>query len=59
LNRDRCSDFKIIFTKKFGGKIGVFTQTAVSFCIKLIITLAFEENANFIAENWQKIAENC
>jgi hypothetical protein len=25
----------------------------------MIITLVFEKNANFFAENWEKIAENC
>jgi hypothetical protein len=31
-----------------------FTQTTVSFCIKLIKTLFFEKNANFFAKNRRK-----
>jgi hypothetical protein len=31
-----------------------FVQTTASFCKNLIITLGFEKNANFFAENWQK-----
>jgi hypothetical protein len=31
-----------------------FVETTVSFCKNLIITLDFEKNSNFFAENWQK-----
>jgi hypothetical protein len=48
--RDRCYDLKNIFAKKISEKIGVFD----SLCKILIITLVFEKNANFFAENRQK-----
>jgi hypothetical protein len=35
-------------------KIGVFSHTAASFYKNLIITLVFQINATFFAENWQK-----
>jgi hypothetical protein len=31
-----------------------FAQTTASFCKNVIITLVFEKNATFFAENWQK-----
>jgi hypothetical protein len=48
------TDFKNIFAKNFSENIGVFAQTTASFCKIVIITLVFEKNANFFAENWQK-----
>jgi hypothetical protein len=47
--------FKIFSTKKFSENIGVFVQTAASFCKNVIVTLVFEINANFFAENWRKL----
>jgi hypothetical protein len=59
-NRDRCNDYLYIFAKTFGEKIGFLTQNKAKLCKILIITLVFEKNANFFAENCQtKIAENC
>jgi hypothetical protein len=44
-----------IFSPKILAKIlAFFAQTAATFCKNLIITLVFEKNANFFAENWQK-----
>jgi hypothetical protein len=55
LSRDRCHDFKTIFAKNFGEKIAFFAQTMYClFLKKMIITLVFEKNANFFAENWQQ-----
>jgi hypothetical protein len=53
---DRCYDFRYIyFCRKIWRKQWrLFAQTTASFCKKLIITLVFEKNANFFAENWQK-----
>jgi hypothetical protein len=36
---------------------GVFTQNKAKLCNILIVTLVFEKNANFFAENWQKLAK--
>jgi hypothetical protein len=44
---DRCNDF----FKKYAG---FFTQNKAKLCKKLIITLVFEKNSNFFAENCQK-----
>jgi hypothetical protein len=49
----------LLFLKYFRQKIrrkklALFTQTTVSFCLKLIIALVFEKNANFFAESRQK-----
>jgi hypothetical protein len=38
--------------------LAFFAQTTASFCKKLIITLVFEKNAIFFAENWQKSQKN-
>jgi hypothetical protein len=47
--------FKNIFAKKFGEKNGgFFAQTTTNFCKKMIITLVFEQNADFLP----KIAVN-
>jgi hypothetical protein len=43
-----------IFAKNFGKNIGVFCSNYCYFCKNIIIILAFEKNANFFAENWQK-----
>jgi hypothetical protein len=51
---DRCYDFLNIFAENFSENIGVFALTTASFCKNVIITLVFEKNANFFAENWQK-----
>jgi hypothetical protein len=52
--RDRCYDFKNIFAEKFSKKLAFFVQTTASFCKNVIITLVFQKNANFLAENWRK-----
>jgi hypothetical protein len=50
----------VVFLKIFSPKnlakiLAFFAQTTASFCKKIgIITLVFEKNANFFAENWQK-----
>jgi hypothetical protein len=46
--------FKIVSPKNSAKILAFFAQTTASFRKKLIITLAFEKNANFFAENWQK-----
>jgi hypothetical protein len=48
-------DLKNSFVEKFGEKIGVFVPNTARFCKIWIITLDFEENANFFA----KIGKNC
>jgi hypothetical protein len=48
------------FLKYFRRKIWrFFAQTGAKICKNLIITLIFERNANFFAENWQKSHKNC
>jgi hypothetical protein len=54
VTRDRCYDFKNIFTKKIAKNWRLLTQNKAKSCKILIITLVFEKNANFFAENWQK-----
>jgi hypothetical protein len=52
---DRCYDFLNILDEKFSENIGVFLlKLLLVFAKKLIITLVFEKNANFFAENCQK-----
>jgi hypothetical protein len=46
--------FKIFSPKNSAKKIACLTQTKGKLCKILIITLVFEKNANFFAENWQK-----
>jgi hypothetical protein len=46
--------FKNIFAEKFDENIGVFCSNYSCCCKKLIITLVFEKNAKFFAENWRK-----
>jgi hypothetical protein len=56
---DRCYDFLNILAEKFSKKLAFFTQNKAKFWKSMIITLVFKKNANFFAENWKKIAENC
>jgi hypothetical protein len=53
MSRDRCYDFKNNLAKK-SAKIAVFAENTASLCKTLIVTIAFEINANF----WKKIDEN-
>jgi hypothetical protein len=39
--------------------LAFLTQTKGNFLEKVIITLVFEKNADFFAENWQKSQKNC
>jgi hypothetical protein len=39
-------------------KLAFLTQNKAKLCNILIITLVFEKNANFFAENWQKSQKN-
>jgi hypothetical protein len=41
--------------KKLAKNLAFFTQTTASFLQKLNITTTFQKNANYFAENWQKI----
>jgi hypothetical protein len=43
----------IFSLKNLAKKLAGFAQTTDGFCKNLIITLVFEKNANFSAENWQ------
>jgi hypothetical protein len=58
-SRERCYDFKNIFAQNLAKKLAFFTQNKDKFSNNLIITLVFKKNANFFAEIWEKIAENC
>jgi hypothetical protein len=46
--------FEIFSSKNLAKILAFFAQTAATFCQNGIITLVFEKNANFFAENWQK-----
>jgi hypothetical protein len=46
--------FKIFSQKNFVKKLAGFVQNKATLCENCIITLVFEKNANFFAENWQK-----
>jgi hypothetical protein len=46
------------FRRKKLRKNGVLTRNKAKLCKFLIITLVFETNANFFAENWQKSQKN-
>jgi hypothetical protein len=46
--------FKIFSPKNSAKKLAFLTQNQAKICKILIITLVFEKNANFFAENWQK-----
>jgi hypothetical protein len=45
---------KIFLPKNFGEKIGVFDSKQSQILKKMIVTLGFEKNANFFAENCLK-----
>jgi hypothetical protein len=45
---------KIFSTKNSAKKLAFLTQNKAKLCKNWIITLVFEKNANFFAENWQK-----
>jgi hypothetical protein len=45
---------KIFLQKNSAKKLAFFTQNKAKLCKILIITLVFEKNANFVAENWEK-----
>jgi hypothetical protein len=47
---------KIFSPKNLAKILAFFAQTTVTFYKNLIITLVFEKNVNFFAENWQKFA---
>jgi hypothetical protein len=56
---DRCYDFKNIFAEKFGKNWHFWLKTKLVKLFKnLIITLVFEKNANYFAENWEKLEKN-
>jgi hypothetical protein len=46
--------FKIFSPKKLAKILAFFAHTTASFWKNLFITLVFEKNANFFAENWRK-----
>jgi hypothetical protein len=46
--------FKIFSLKNSAKKLAFLTQNKAKLCKHLIITLVFEKNANFFAENWRK-----
>jgi hypothetical protein len=45
--------FYNIFAEKFGEKWRFSLKLQLAFEKNLIVTLGFEKNANFFAENWQ------
>jgi hypothetical protein len=45
---------EIFSQKKIAKKLAFLTQNKTKLCKFLIISLDFEKNANFFAENWQK-----
>jgi hypothetical protein len=47
--------FKMFSPKNLAKILAFFAHTIASFFENLIITLVFEKNANFLAENWQKL----
>jgi hypothetical protein len=49
---------KIFSPKKMRKNWRFLTQNKANLYNILIITLVFEKNVNFFAENWKKIAEN-
>jgi hypothetical protein len=51
---DLCYDFLNIFAKKISTKLAFLSKNKAKICKIVIITLVFEKNANFFAENWQK-----
>jgi hypothetical protein len=46
---------KNIFAEKFSEKLAFLTQNKAKLCKILSITLVFEKNANFVAENRRKL----
>jgi hypothetical protein len=46
--------FKIYSPKNSAKKLAFLTQIKGKLCKILIITLVYEKNANFFAENWRK-----
>jgi hypothetical protein len=46
--------FLKFFAEKIAKKLAFLTQNKAKLCKILIITLVFEKNAKFFAENWQK-----
>jgi hypothetical protein len=54
LSWDRCYDFLNIFAEKFCKKLAFLAQNKAKLCKNRIITLVFEKNAIFFAENWRK-----
>jgi hypothetical protein len=52
---ERCYYFKNILAKKFCEKMAFFAQTKARVCKNWIITLVFENNNKFVAENCQKL----
>jgi hypothetical protein len=47
-------NLKIFSPKHLAKILAFFTQTIANFCKKVIITLGFEKNSKFFAENWRK-----
>jgi hypothetical protein len=45
---------KIFSPKNFAKKLAFFTQNKTKLCKNFFITLVFEKNANYFAENCQK-----
>jgi hypothetical protein len=45
--------FEIFSAKNLAKILALFAQTTAIFAKIMIITLVFEANANFFAENWQ------
>jgi hypothetical protein len=54
LAQGRCYDFLNIFAEKIGEKTGVFVSNKAKLFKNVIISLVFEKNANFCAENCRK-----
>jgi hypothetical protein len=57
VGRDQRYDFFKFHRKKLAKKLAFLTQIKGNFAEKVI--MAFEKNANFFAENWQKSHKNC
>jgi hypothetical protein len=52
----REEEFLNIFAKKCCGNLPFFTKNNAKLCKHLIITLVFEENADFVAENCKQMS---
>jgi hypothetical protein len=59
LARDRWYDFWTTFAENFWENIGVFCSSYSKSLKILIVTLVFEKNAIFFAENCAKVAKHC